>query len=649
MNPITSSDPNKYTCSSIISASCVLWNYTSPLTDCITTCAGDSLVDVIKATITKVCELNTIVVKDITTLSLASCVTVASPKTLSNVLIGLSNKICAIQTQVNNIIAGPGTTPICDPIFAFTTPACYATFLAPPIVIPSDPALVNQTIVQYVANSVCNLYTYMKAITDDLEDQIVTCCSSTPTPGTIPNVTSNCLFSGSIAINLAYGYLDAAFCAQKAIIGTNVNLSTSLNPTAPCTASINSYLGTTIGSATTVDQSFTNIYDAICKLTAKVSSLASIQATCCTFSCDSIDIAILGDVLDIDARTVDLVLTFNGSTSLPATYDPKVDTGSKVTFTDKNGSFITVAIDIFDSASYTGIDLTGLDFGGNIIMSANLNYQVSYGTDGTGAPVPYNCNKCLAGTIIVNTDCAVCTLTVSGGVNVNVKITYSIGGVTNVVVINSNGTFYVPKAATIDSIVDESGTSPLITTNCVNQPLPTPSTIHYWEFAIPNMFFINNAENDPGEFFITGIITNGNQYNVSSPGIIPTHLGAKAVDLCLSCPGYIGTAAYNNTTAGTSEPSSYTAYTAGTSLYQPVPTMAGYIPVLNAGISFSNPYVKEFTSSSTNECGTCMTYRYLYVATWSATAPLLVLQATGTGINTIVQLLGTTYSQGRRI
>lgn len=640
MNPITSSDPNKYTCSSIISASCVLWNYTTPEGNCISTCTGDSLVDVIKKTITKVCEIN----DSLNLSNLNFCVPVAGDKTLSNVLLSLANKICAIQTQVNNLPTTGGATT-CDPINAFTLPSCYADFGKTGYSIPSDTTLINGYNVQYVADAVCSLYTYMNGRMDELFDQIATCCSAGSGTGTIPNVTSDCLFSGAIAVNLAYEYLDTAFCAQKTILGTNIDLAAALNPTAPCVTSINSYLGTTLGTATTLDESLVNIYDAICKMTSKVSSLASIQATCCTFSCDSIDIAILGDVLDIDARTVDLVFTFNGSIALPATYDPKADTGSKVTFTDKNGSFITVAIDLFDSASYTGIDLTGLDFSGNISMSANLNYQVSYGLDGNGDPIPYNCNKCLSGTIIVNTDCAVCTLTVVGGVDVNVRITYTLGGVTNVIVINSNGSFYVPKAATIDSLVDESGTSPSITTNCLNQPLPTPATVNYWEFAIPNMLFINDTENDPGEFFITGIIVNNTQYTVSVPSIIPAHLGAKAQDLCagVDCAGASGT--YLPSYAGTSLAS----YPGASVSYQLVPTMASYIPMLNAGISFSNPYIKEFTSSSTNECDVCMTYRYLYVATWTATAPLLVLQATGTGLSTIIQLLGTSYPQDHRL
>ena len=645
MNPVTSSDPNKYTCSSIISASCVLWNYNTPEGNCITTCAGSSLVDVIQATMAKVCELNTTL--DLTNLNLASCITTPQNKTLSNILTSLGDKICAIQTQVNNLPTTSGSTT-CDPINAFTLPTCYADFGKTGYSIPADTTLINGYNVQYVADAVCSLYTYMDGRMNELFDQIATCCGSGSGSGTIPTVTSDCLFSGSIAVNLAYEYLDTAFCAQKAILGTNIDLAAALNPTAPCTTSINSYLGTTLGTATTLDESLVNIYDALCKMTAKVSSLASIQATCCTFSCDSIDIAILGDVLDIDARTVDLVFTFNGSTALPATYDPKVDTGSKVTFTDKNGSFITVAIDLFDSASYTGIDLTGLDFSGNISMSANLNYQVSYGLDGNGDPIPYNCNKCLAGTLIVNSDCAVCTLTVSGGVDVNIKITYTLASVTNVVIINSNGTFYIPKAATIDSLIDESGTSPSITTSCVNQPLPTPSTVHYWEFAIPNMLFIQGVENDPGEFFITGIIANGNQYTISSSGIIPAHLGAKATDLCLvdDCTGASGS--FTSSQAGTSEPGGYAGSTVGTSYYNPVPSMAGYIPILNAGISLSNPYIKQFTSSSTNECDVCMTYRYLYVATWTTTAPLLVLEASGTGINTIIQLVGTSYTQGFR-
>ena len=639
MNPITSSDPNKYTCSSIISASCVLWNYTSPTTDCITTCAGDSLVDVINKTITKVCMLNAEL--NFTNLNLASCITTPTNKSLSNLLTAIADKVCAIQTQVNNIPINPSPTEGCDPVFNFTLPTCYAEFGKTGFTLPTNPALINGYIVQYVADAVCTLYTYMTGITDDLQDQITTCCSSTPSPGTIPTVTSDCLFSGAIAVNLAYEYLDSAFCAQKAIIGTNIDLAAALNPTAPCTTSINSYLGTTLGTATTLDESLVNIYDALCKMTAKVSSISSLQAVCCTFTCDSIDIAILGEVADPVAKTVDLVFTFNGSTSLPASYDPKADTGSKVTFTDKNGSFITVNIDLFDSASYTGIDLTGLDFSGNITMSANLNYQISYGVDGSGDPIPYNCNKCLSGTLIIDSNCAVCSISIFGGSNINVKITYTFEGSTHIITTTTNGLLYIPTGSVITSVIDESTVAPTITTECPGTSIPTPETLTCWRFAIPGHLFRNATgggfgvpENEASDFNITGIISNGVRYSLGTS--VPTHFGVKSTDDpngCDVCGGgpYLSGQALTSVVGG---------YNPGSLNYNYSSTMASYVNVLNSYITSSNPYIKMFTSACTNDCEFCMNYRFLHVRTYGSIAPLLEVTNTEGLITTVAQIVG---------
>ena len=637
MNPVTSSDPNKYTCSSIISASCVLWNYTSPTTDCITTCAGDSVVDVLNKTITKVCELNTTL--DLTNLNLASCITVPQIKNLPNILTSLSNKICAIQTQVNNIPIYPDPTGGCDPVFNFTLPTCYVDFGKTGFTLPSDPALINGYIVQYVADAVCSLYTYMTGVTDDLQDQITTCCSSGPTPGSIPTVTSDCLFSGAIAINLAYEYLDSAFCDQKAILGTDIDLAAALNPTAPCVTSINSYLGTTLGTATTLDESLVNIYDALCKMTTKVSAISALQSQCCVFSCDSIDIAILGEVVDPVAKTVDLVFTFNGSTSLPASYDPKADTGSKVTFTDKNGSYITVSIDLFDDASYTGIDLTGLDFSGNISMNANLNYQVTY------AEESYNCNKCLAGTLIIDANCAVCSISIFGGTNINVKITYTFEGSTHIITTTTNGLLYIPTGSVINSVIDESDVAPTITTECPGTSIPTPETLTCWRFAIPGHLFLNATsggsgvpENEASDFKVTGIISNGVRYSLGST--IPSHFGVKSTDNpngCVGCGG-VGLSSANEalTTVVGGYPSGGVNYNYST-------VMASYLNDLNSYITSGNPYIKEFSSICTNECDVCWNYRFVHVKTYGSTPPLLEVtnvEGSGPTITTVAQIVG---------
>jgi len=375
-------------------------------------------------------------------------------------------------------------------------------------------------------------------------------------------------------------------------------------------------------------------------MTAKVSAISTLQSQCCVFSCDSIDIAILGEVTDPIAKTVDLVFTFNGSTSLPASYDPKSDTGSKVTFTDKNGSFITVTIDLFDSASYTDIDLTGLDFSGNISMNANLNYQISYGVDGSGDPIPYNCNKCLAGILIIDSNCAVCSISIFGGSGINVKITYTFEGSTHIITTTTNGLLYIPTGSVITSVIDESTVAPTITTECPGTSIPTPETLTCWRFAIPGHLFLNAngdggiGENETTDFYITGIIANNVKYSLGSS--VPTHFGVKATDNpngCETCggTGYLGLGNALTTVVG--------GYSSGGFTYNYSTTMTSFLNVLNTYITPSNPYIKTFNSACTNSCTTCWNYRFLHIKTYGPTAPLLEVTNTEGSITTVAQIV----------
>lgn len=632
MKPVISSDPNKRTCSTIISASCVLWH--GPDLECIDTCAGDSMVDVITKTATEVCALKETL--DLTGLQLDclsnSCTgcTLCSDddKVLKNILECIIKKYCLLKTQVDALPTTGGSSDVECPT-AFNIDATCIEGIANRSL---STAPTNNEILQLIADATCISYQELSSRIDQLNIDLIACCNSSGSGSTtLPQVNSSCLFVGLKDIDEAYLFLDADYCDLKSVIGDYGDLTTSLNPEGGCSTTINTYLGTTLGGAFTLDAALTGIYDAICKLVEKVEIIETIQSTCCVFSCDDIQVVILGEIADVDAKLATLVFTFNGSINFPSGYTA-VDTGSKVTFTDKNGTFITYSVDIFDDATYTDLAMTGLDLSGNIVLTADIKYEITDALDNV-----YNCNKCISGLITINNDCGVCELIITGGTAISLKITYEYDGDTNIIVISSTGTFFIPKGATITSIVDESSSSPIISTNCTSLVIPSPATLTCWRFAIPEHMFSNgeaDPENDAGEFSITGIISGGIRYNLAAPDSIPSHLGVKGTDECSSCSG----GSKPNNEAYTS----LTGYTAGGITYTYNATMAGYVNQLNLAIGSSNPVIKQFTSACTNDCNVCMDFRFLHVQTYGTSAPYLEL--TGTGMwsaNVIIQVQST--------
>lgn len=626
MRPTLSPDNNKRTCTSIISASCVLWH--GPDLNCIETCAGDSMVDVIAKTSEKLCSIEASL--DLTGMDLSclddSCTgcNLCSPtdKVLKNVLECLITKFCALKTTVEALPSGGGTSGECEAVFTFD-PTCVSTLAGRTLSTPTT----NSAIVQLIADAVCISYQELSSRIDQLNIDLIACCNGGGSgTGTIPQVNSSCLFLGLKDIDEAFLLLDDDYCDLKAVIGSYSSLTTSLNPSGGCSTQINTFLGTTIGAATTLHASLTNIYSVLCALSDELETVKAAQAECCKFSCDSIALEVFGEVTDVDAKLATLVVTFNGATNVPAGI---TDNGTKVTFTDKNGTFITYTIDITDSLTYTDLALTGLDMSGNIQLTVDVKYEY---TDPLGTV--YNCNKCVSGTIIINNACAVCDLTVAGGTSVNVKVTYEYDGDVNIIIISSNGVFYIPKGATITSIVDESGISPTITSACTGLVIPAPATLACWRFAIPEHLFQNgtlaDGENEQTDWLITGIIVNNIRYTLG--GSTPAHFGVKGTDECADC------VAFGTLLAAQAYTSLALPYAAGGVSYVTSAPMTSWVATLNGSLG-TNPYIKSFTSACTNSCGdNCMSYRFLHSETYTTTAPLLEITLAEGNITTVAQI-----------
>lgn len=632
MRPTTSSDLNKKGCSSIISASCVLWH--GPDLDCIETCKGDSMVDVIDKISTEVCALKetltfTSLQLDCLDDSCTGCSLCSDEdKILKNILECIIKKYCALKTQVDAIPLTPSDGEADCPATFNIDANCLESLAGRSL--PTSPT--NDQILQLIADAVCISYDDLLARIDQLNIDLIACCNSGGGgSGTIPQVNSSCLFVGLKDIDEAYILLDGEFCDLKTLMGDFGDLADSFNPSAPCSATINGYLGTTIGGAFTLDASLTNIYDVLCALVEKVETLEAVQETCCVFSCDDIVIEVIGSVSDPDLELVTLVFTFNGSIAFPPSYTV-VDMGSTVRFTDKNGTVSPLlSIDILDDLTYTDMDLSYLDLSGDLTMTLDIKYQI---TDALG--VVHTCYKCLAGVIKINNDCAVCTLTVAGGTTVSLKVTYTYDGNTNVIIISSNGEFFIPRGAIITSIVDESVVSPSLSSDCTTLTIPDPLELNCWRFSIPEQLFENgitsDSENDAGDFFIRAVIVGGVRYSVAAT---PAHFGVKSND-DNACDNALcgGTGVMTATEAFTS----LTGYSSGGVTYYTNTTLTSYINALNTSISPTNPVLKTFTSVCTNACSVCMTYRFLHLQSYGTDVPYLEMDVVSGPITTIIQI-----------
>lgn len=418
--------------------------------------------------------------------------------TVQTILAELITQHCILDTRVSTLENAPssgGSTTPTHLSFGGTNYLCVANIVGSPL---NSDATDNQ-IIDFIFKGLCTVGTTLTSEISRLESLIGT-GSGTGTPSSVM-VTSGCLFSGSKSIGQAWSYIDTHYCAFTAKFGTVAEVSSAIVEESVWLSDINTQLLTplaldTISGSTTEAQMIKNLWHVVGALNDKLTSTALALSACCGFSCKKFEVTVNAINFDAAANTVDLRFGFDGSSNLPGAPYTFVDTGSSVIFTDSTGfSLASIPVDITGTLiPYTGYDITGLDFSGEIQVDVDLQFQVLDETDPLNIR-EFNCTKCLHTFFKSNVGCAFCHLII-GGTDLDVKITFTSGGTTQTMNITSAGTYIIPAASTIDDILIISGSMFTIASeSCPTLVFPEYSTLSCYSFIIDNDFYDQNTSN----------------------------------------------------------------------------------------------------------------------------------------------------------
>jgi len=357
------------TCPDVLSNECVVWQGGDiPV---LGICNGDVLSEVEKLIADKIVELFDNI--DMSEIDMNCLVTTCAQKckdtSLKAIIQVLFDNQCCLQDLIKQAGGGSNTVTVNLNL------RCLKKFDDFGNEIPQD---LNQSL-QSIINQVCANVTdinSIKASIVDLQNQIDT-LETTPTTTPEPSVTT-CLTPGLRTVSQTVPIVAQALCDFRTQIGNNTDLSIAISQ--QC-SDLNSTFATVQGWITAVQnfaQSVNNLWILACNLNDRVST---IEENCCKLTCEDIKLGFAVQV-DTNGSGVFLKFTAGAGTSIPNGF---TDAGSTVTFTDKNGDFLTYPLVIANNANLGDFDLTGLDLNDPFTISVTAILA----TDGL------TCEKCI--------------------------------------------------------------------------------------------------------------------------------------------------------------------------------------------------------------------------------------------------------------
>jgi hypothetical protein len=498
------------------SSKCVVWEGT--LASCIEACPADSITDIIEKISQEVCAIKTsspivIGINDMACLPL-TYVTVRDVNgvetqqldlSLSTVIKTLIGKHCSLKQTVDGLISSGGTggTGNVIPLIDNVNVTCLGAIKGLEGGISTGAT--NDQVIQYIINGLCSTWNRLSLEVNALNAAIAAIPSGGGGTTTQVSVTSACLFTGSRVLSQAWTALDTNYCAYKEKLGSTTEVDDALTAESVWISDINNTLLTPMGEdpivgALTLARTVENLWLVIGTLNSRLTSTALALSACCGFSCKKFEVLVNALNFNSAESIVDLRFTFDGSSVLPGAPYTFVDEGSTVTFTDHTGfSLAPIIIDITDSATYTEMDITGLDIAGEIQVDIDLQYSVEDETDPTNVR-NFNCTKCLHTYFKTNIACSFCTLLVTIiGDEPEVKINYSVAGssTVNSLLLTTEGAnmeYILPANSTIISIVNANNSSVTVTSsNCPNLTIPDVSALACYAFNIDDAFYSLNT------------------------------------------------------------------------------------------------------------------------------------------------------------
>lgn len=500
---------NSRTCPDVMSNECIVWQggdipflniYNGDPLDISEKHIGDGLVDVYSKI--DMSQIDMHCIED-------SCAQSCKDTSLLGVIQLLFNNQCCL----NDLITGPSADNNSPTITV--NMRCLTVFDDFGNIVLQD---LNQSL-QSLVNQTCTNTTNITALQTDFSNLQSQVDAINTTPVTPPEINITTCLTSLRPISQTIPVVAQTLCDFQTLIGSSADVTQAMSE--QC-ANLNSTFAGVQGWQTSVSnmaQSFNNLWLLACNLSTR---LTNIENNCCAVTCDDVKVGF--DVqVDSSGTGVFLKFTAGAGTSIPNAF---TDAGSSVTFTDKNGNYVTYPLVISNNANEGDFDLSGLDLTDPITISVTA----VLGTSGL------TCEKCITRLYtLANTSCPVCQVTASGTTG-SVTIAYTLPGSTNIqTIILQNGQIgYIQSNAVIVSVVSSGDVT--ASSTCINlTPPPTACYVFYWAHSTVN-------DDTLDEFEFNTVIVGNLSYPISTPYEIRGESGAAQAtfdEIALKVPAAI--------------------------------------------------------------------------------------------------------------
>lgn len=358
-----------------VSSNCVIWQ--GPDLSCINLCNGDTVSSVVYKVATDLCTIKTAL--DLSALDLSCLVSFCSSvnpapttKTLSAVLDFIIDKVCCLNTKVDNLPTGGGST-YTEPNIALPTCLQY-----------NDPAT-GQPVTQLVhnqyslrlGNQFCTLSATVASHTTTLATYNTRITTLENRPAYVPpTVTPNCLLTPGtpVAMHTLLDELEAQYCTLRTTLGSNQALTAAIAQqcqnlgAAAALSSTGTVSSLTGWNATTsnVGQSLQNLWVVLCDMRQ---AIYDVKQCCGQVDCSAF---LLGFTAAANEARTQVTVFFNGGgTVIPSGFTNCTALGSKITIKDASGNTYTDNVNLVTAVSDTdGITYT--------VSGASLNPSQAY-------------------------------------------------------------------------------------------------------------------------------------------------------------------------------------------------------------------------------------------------------------------------------
>lgn len=515
-----------------VSSQCVIWE--GPDLECIELCHGDTISDVQGKIADLLCDIADKV--DLTGIDFKCLVESGecdldnnpSPtqSTLKDVIACLIKQYCDLKARFqildDTVKALSTTTPEGEAAVLNVNTTCLNNNFNANL---SNGSSDNQIISAIIAG-LCTTWEELQDEITRLEGLISTSGSGGGTTSTPPSIEMPCLWAGTKSFSTGWTTFATDYCTVKSKLGSVAVMDDAINAGVDCYTSINNFLFDTgdVGDLLTMGDgsgglalSHQNLWRTMCALVAKVESMNTTLSSCCGFSCKDFEITANAVGFDPTDNTVNLRLSFDGSSTLPDPPYTFTNAGSSVIYTDRTGyslSKIDFLIEDENGGTYLDHDITGLDLTGEIQVDIDLSYNVE--DQVTGAT--FSCTKCLHTYFKTGVECAFCQLDITVGDNAEVIITYIPSGSTteNKLTITASGTYIIPAGAEILSVIDvnNSGVT-ILHPDCPNLEVPATQTLACYSVVIDEDLF-DGVTGANIYYNIAGYFVDGVEYLYSS-------------------------------------------------------------------------------------------------------------------------------------